>query len=465
MHFSIRLSRCFSYLLLFTLSVNKSWSKSHNTLCEDVHLIASKGTITSPHFPGLNHDIICSWYILSPPQTTLKIHIWDFDIPDDPGCQNPPCCHYNWVKLPVSGKPGNYQKVCGNISQSVISVSQSRTDIELYYHPQKQIGRGFRLTYSIEMESTCEDNQFHCRNNTCLPMSMKCDGIPQCADGDDEFKCRGSPKCSEGQILCSQMSDQCFSPSEVCDGIFQCPFGEDEFDCLPTCERGISCLSGEGCYSPAQRCNGFSDCADDSDESICLDELCPTLPNRRQCHNGRCIQARLWCDGSDDCGDFSDEEACLKNSMITVAMMGALLGGLFLVLAVGCSLRVYSRRYSASSCHVRLSPPLSSRLRMTHSLSLPALIDNEFFRREPPPVYSVAVGNNGLPRRSRCNRNRGSARHSVNHHRHTVAVPVPKPPSESILNNNSSPSTDDSLTSSSTVPVINIDDNEQLISA
>lgn len=29
---------------------------------------------------------------------------------------------------------------------------------------------------------------------------------------------------------------------------------------------------------------------------------------------------------------------------------------------------------------------------MSHSVSLPALIDDDYFRREPPPAYSVAVG-------------------------------------------------------------------------
>lgn len=81
---------------------------------------------------------------------------------------------------------------------------------------------------------------------------------------------------------------------------------------VPGCDSGIACSSGEGCYTPAQRCNSQSDCADESDEAQCPQELCATLKDKRQCHNGRCLQARLWCDGTDDCGDGSDEEACIK---------------------------------------------------------------------------------------------------------------------------------------------------------
>lgn len=84
------------------------------------------------------------------------------------------------------------------------------------------------------------------------------------------------------------------------------------FVAVPGCEDKIACSSGEGCYSSSQRCDSLSDCLDSSDESMCPSELCVLMHDRRQCHNGRCLLARLWCDGTDDCGDNSDEEACLK---------------------------------------------------------------------------------------------------------------------------------------------------------
>ncbi|RZF33823.1 hypothetical protein LSTR_LSTR010371 [Laodelphax striatellus] len=221
---------------------------------------------------------------------------------------------------------------------------------------------------------------------------MRCDRVKQCPGGEDELHCPTHNVCPKGEIACSLRPKYCYKPQERCDGNFQCLFGEDEVGCVPGCElTRISCSNGEGCYEPGQRCDSRTDCTDESDEAGCPAELCAAMPDKRQCRNRRCLAARLWCDGSDDCGDASDEEACLQNSVITAAMMGALVGGLFLVLAVGYTIRYYGQRPPIAHSH------LASQLRLRHSVSLPAHMDEEFLCREPPPAYSVAVADVRLP--------------------------------------------------------------------
>lgn len=68
----------------------------------------------------------------------------------------------------------------------------------------------------------------------------------------------------------------------------------------------------------------------------------------------------------------------LKSSVITAAIMGSLICGLLLVVAVGCTCKLYALRYGESSGSTRSTLPLSP-------------LERELLSREPPPPYSTTM--------------------------------------------------------------------------
>ncbi|XP_047117060.1 low-density lipoprotein receptor-related protein 12-like isoform X3 [Schistocerca piceifrons] len=150
------------------------------------------------------------------------------------------------------------------------------------------------------------------------------------------------------------------------------------YNTYDTCIGRHKCSDGRGCYSSVERCDGVHNCMDNSDEENCY--------RRFQCDDGNYIPHSEWCDGQENCKDGSDEQGCIKNSVIAAAIMGSLLCSLLLVIAVGCMCRLYSLRLAVTNSY-RIhhnSGSFSTQPPVPH-------LDEEFFNREPPPAYSVAV--------------------------------------------------------------------------
>ncbi|XP_028558259.2 low-density lipoprotein receptor-related protein 10 [Podarcis muralis] len=205
-------------------------------------------------------------------------------------------------------------------------------------------GRGFNATYHVR--GFCVPWDFPCGGGdgegaTCYSAAERCDGFWDCASGADEDGCKG------------------------------CPVGQ-----YPCGGRGIG---GAGCYGPADRCNYQTFCADAADERHCYS----CQPGNFRCRDGRCIYESWVCDGQADCIDASDEADCsyvLPRKVVTAAVIGSLVCGLLLVIALGCTCRLYALR----SHEFGILSPLSR-------------MEARLVQRQAPPSYGQLIARGVIP--------------------------------------------------------------------
>lgn len=419
--------------LLYSAFIGMAGAEQYSHFIEYPNIIELddlNGTISSPNYPVFYPNYTsCTWIINAPSKTLVKIKMLDFDVEEDMSCEYPPCCTRTWLSISEDGGRGTKQ-YCGHFTPPhVLNIAQAKINVKFHTSKVVRGGRGFRLNYTVALlpetcsgpdEVPCMDREgFRCYNN----VTQRCNGEADCMSGRDEMYCKCSPGefpchsgdgcykinqhcdnkadcndfsdeircgfCAEDQARCSSSVDICFAPhADRCDNKFDCPLGEDEVGCERHCVGKIACANGEGCYLPSQRCNSVQNCRDNSDETDCPKELCMLMQDKFHCDNGKCISDRLWCNGKDDCGDSSDEQSCIKLSIITAAIMGSLICGLLLVIAVGCMCRLYSLRLAVSNNYRIHHDEISHVPSILRSIPLPG----DFFHREPPPAYTVAVG-------------------------------------------------------------------------
>ncbi|XP_028831627.1 low-density lipoprotein receptor-related protein 8-like isoform X1 [Denticeps clupeoides] len=158
-------------------------------------------------------------------------------------------------------------------------------------------------------EGECEDGQFQCDNERCIPNIWRCDDDDDCLDNSDEENCPRKT-CAPSDFACQ--TGQCVPGRWRCDGEPECPDGSDEAD--STCIRQ-SCPPekfdcGGKCVSLSWRCDGERDCENGADEDDCAADARACPAEEFQCRNRRCLALAYVCDGDDDCGDGSDEGKC-----------------------------------------------------------------------------------------------------------------------------------------------------------
>uniref|UniRef100_A0A8C5G185 Low-density lipoprotein receptor-related protein 12-like n=1 Tax=Gouania willdenowi TaxID=441366 RepID=A0A8C5G185_GOUWI len=292
------------------------------------------GSFSSPNYPdfyppGSN----CTWLIDTGDHRKVVLRFWDFKL-DGTG-------YGDFVKV-YDGLEENPRRLLRVLTafdcRSPLTVVSSSGRVRVHFNADKiNAARGFNATYQVE--------------GFCLPWEVPC-----------------------GNSL------GCFSEQQRCDGFWNCPNGSDEQNCSWCEHNEFPCSRNGACYPPSDRCNYQNRCPNGSDEKNCFS----CQPGNFHCKNNRCVFESWVCDAQDDCGDASDEESCpvvVPTRVITAAVIGSLICGLLLVIALGCTCKLYSlRMFERRSFETQLSR-----------------VEAELLRREAPPSYGQLIAQGLIP--------------------------------------------------------------------
>ncbi|XP_070179106.1 G-protein coupled receptor GRL101-like [Littorina saxatilis] len=107
--------------------------------------------------------------------------------------------------------------------------SESRISVTMTPLPTNPVG----VPYCPETHFQCPGDGF------CLPVFVRCNGVTDCPNGEDEkdcssYTCPGLYRCRGSTI--------CLHALHVCDGLKQCPLYDDELYCHLTCPTNCTCL-------------------------------------------------------------------------------------------------------------------------------------------------------------------------------------------------------------------------------
>ncbi|XP_014342969.1 low-density lipoprotein receptor-related protein 10 isoform X1 [Latimeria chalumnae] len=236
---------------------------------------------------------------------------------------------------PASESPLRILKSTNNYQR--VSVESTSGKLTIFYHADGA-GRGFNATYQVY--------------GYCLPWDHPC--------GED---------------------GGCYTDAQHCNGLWDCASGRDEEACGNCGEGRYACNGGKGgmCYSKAERCNYQAYCSDKSDERNCWSCQLGNF----HCDVDKCIFETWLCDGQKDCKDGSDEQNCpfvLPRKVITAAVIGSLICSLLLVIALGCTCKLYSLRSHEHS----VFGPLSR-------------MEAQLIQRQAPPSYGQLIAQGAIP--------------------------------------------------------------------
>ncbi|KAM4536855.1 low-density lipoprotein receptor-related protein 10 [Odontesthes bonariensis] len=299
------------------------------------------GTFSSPTSRGLG--LFCVWTLDPQDSRPLRLDLQQLVLgPGD--------------RLTVYNKGGGKGEIIKNITNTSnyksVQVESHTGLLSLVYERLPGfVGTGFKATFHVG--SYCPPWEGRCGGAAggCFTQEQRCDGKWDCPDtGKDEEGCRG---CNQNQFACGVAGQRTVASSHY--------------------------ASRPVCYPVAERCNYQLYCADGSDERDCT--ICQ--PGTFHCDSDRCVFESWRCDGQVDCKDGTDELNCtimLPRKVITAATVGSLVCGLLLVIAMGCTCKLYSLRTREYS----LFAPISRQ-------------EAELIQQQAPPSYGQLIAQGIIP--------------------------------------------------------------------
>ncbi|XP_056317274.1 low-density lipoprotein receptor-related protein 10 [Danio aesculapii] len=303
------------------------------------YLKAFYGSFTPPVPTGQKME--CVWTVDPQDSRPLKLELQQLDLGGND-------------LITITDQPygmGNIIKTITFVSNNKAVEVESRTGLlSLIYRREPLLaGRGFNATYRI--------------TDYCLPW----------------------------EELCGGSLGGCYTANQRCDGHWDCPeTGLDEEACWGCKAGSFLCAMGgikkaghqtenPVCYSIHERCNYQLNCPDGTDERECT--ICQ--PGTFHCDSERCVFESWRCDGQVDCKDGTDELNCtatLPRKVITAATVGSLVCGLLLVIAMGCTCKLYSLRTREYS----LFAPITRQ-------------EAELIQQQAPPSYGQLIAQGIIP--------------------------------------------------------------------
>jgi Low-density lipoprotein receptor domain class A len=87
----------------------------------------------------------------------------------------------------------------------------------------------FSISFVFSYQA-CREDEFQCKDGSCIPADQRCNRRYDCRDGSDEQECTASqPQCRQGEFKCS--TGECINERRKCDKHIDCRDGSDENDC------------------------------------------------------------------------------------------------------------------------------------------------------------------------------------------------------------------------------------------